>query len=178
MPDNSLALDRSYVDVLFDHFPTGVMVADDRAYYVDVNQAACQLLGRARDQIVGQHLSAIVAPGRMAEVDLQWRSFLRDGAQQGLFDVTMADGTSQRVQFHARANFVPGLHCSFLTPFATRQPSGAPGNDPLTLCAWSKRVLHKGEWLTLEQYLLDAHGLTVSHGISPQAFVEASKLHP
>ncbi len=178
MPDNSLALDRSYLDVLFDHFPTAVMVADDRACYVDVNQAACQLLGRARDQIVGHHLSAIVAPGRMAEVDLQWRAFLRDGAQQGLFDVTLPNGSVRPVQFHARANFVPGLHCSFLTSIAARQPSGGPGDDHLTLCAWSKRVLHKGQWLTLEQYLLDAHGLTVSHGISPEAFAEVSTLNP
>jgi len=46
-----MAEDRSYLNVLFDHFPTRVLVADDRAFYVDVNQAACQLLDRTREQL-------------------------------------------------------------------------------------------------------------------------------
>lgn len=50
-----MADDRSYLGVLFEHFPTGVMVADDRAYYVDVNQAACLLLGRSREQLIVKH---------------------------------------------------------------------------------------------------------------------------
>lgn len=170
-----MAETRSHLDVLFDHFPTGVLVADDRAYYVDVNQAACQLLGRPRDQIIGQHLSTIVAPGRSAEVDLQWRSFIRDGSQQGIFQVVLADGTTRQVQFNARANFMPGLHCSFLTPVEPDRPGGHAPSDLLTVCAWSKRVHHNGEWLTLEQYLLLAHGLFVSHGISPEAFAEVTK---
>jgi len=167
-----MADDRNYLSVLFDHFPTGVMIADDRAYYVDVNQVACQLLGRPREHIIGQHLSTIVAPARRADVDLQWQSFIRDGRQQGVFELVLTDGTTRRVQFNARANFVPGLHCSFLSPVPADQPAAA-NDDLLTLCAWSKRVLHEGEWVTIEQYLMLAHGLFVTHGISPEAFVEA-----
>lgn len=167
--------DRHYLSVLFDHFPTGVMVADDHAYYVDANQAACRLLGRTCDQIVGQHLSAIVAPGRQAEVDLQWQSFIRDGSQQGIFEVVLADGRTRQVQFNAKANFVRGLHCSFLSDVSERTAMGSPADGQLTVCAWSKRVRYEGEWVTLEQYLMLAHGMFVSHGISPEAFVEASK---
>jgi PAS domain-containing protein len=150
------------------------LVADDRAFYVDANQTACQLLNRTREQIVGQHLSAIVAPGRMAEVDLQWQSFIRDGSQHGVFELVLTDGTTRRVQFNARANFVPGLHCSFLSPVPADQPAAA-NDDLLTVCAWSKRVLYEGEWVTIEEYLMLAHGLFVTHGISPEAFAEASK---
>lgn len=167
--------DRSYLGVLFDHFPTGVLVADDRAFYVDVNQAACVLLNRTREQLVGQHLSALVAPGRAAEVDLQWQSFIRDGSQQGVFAVALADGTTRQLMFNARANFMPGLHCSFLTPMAPAVPDAPAASDLLTLCAWSKRVHWQGEWVTIEQYLLLAHGLFVTHGISPEAFTEVSK---
>jgi len=170
-----MAEDRSYLNVLFDHFATGVLVADDRAFYVDVNQAACQLLDRKREQLVGQHLSTIVAPGRVAEVNVQWQSFIRDGSQQGIFDVALTDGTIRQVQFNARANFFPGLHCSFLTPMAPPGPSAHVPSDLLTLCAWSKRVHYEGEWVTIEQYLLLAHGLFVSHGISPKAFDELAK---
>lgn len=173
MSSGTPAPDRHYLTVLFDHFPTGVMVADDRAYYVDANQAACVLLGRTREQIVGQHLSAIVAPGRQAEVDVQWQSFIRDGSQQGIFEVVHGDGSTRQVQFNAKANFVPGLHCSFLSESPQRE-TGETG-DLLTVCAWSKRVRYQGEWVGLEEYLLLAHGLFVSHDISPEAFAQAVK---
>lgn len=167
--------DRHYLSVLFDHFPAGVMVADNSAHYVDVNQAACGLLGRTRDQIVGQHLSTIVAPGRQAEVDVQWQAFIRDGSQQGIFEVTLVDGGTRQVQFNAKANFVPGLHCSFLTEVPQPGPTTGSADSPLTVCAWSKRVYYQGEWISLEQYLLLAHGLFVTHGISPEAFAQISK---
>ncbi|MBA3948637.1 MAG: PAS domain-containing protein [Acidobacteria bacterium] len=145
-----------------------MMIADDHARYVDVNRTACELLGRARDAIVGEHLSTIVAPGRQAEVDVQWQAFLRDGSQQGIFEVLGMDGTTRRVQFNARAHFAPGLHCSFLSAVgAASLTEKAP--DTLTVCAWTKRVLFEGQWRTLEEYLLQAHGLPVSHGISPEA---------
>jgi PAS domain S-box-containing protein len=173
MPSGPAPLDRHYLSVLFDHFPAGVMVADDRAYYVDANQAACQLLGRTREQIVGQHLSVIVAPGRQAEVDVQWQSFIRDGSQQGIFEVVLADGSTRQVQFNAKANFAPGLHCSFLSESPQRETGES--DDLLTVCAWSKRVRYEGKWVTLEQYLMLAHGMFVTHGISPEAFADAVK---
>jgi len=166
--------DPNYLKMLFEHSPTGVMIADDHARYVDVNRAACELLGRARDAIVGEHLSTIVAPGRQAEVDLQWQAFLRDGSQHGIFEVLRMDGTTRHVQFHARAHFVPGLHCSFLSAVGVAPLTGKAA-DTLTVCAWSKRVLFEGQWLTLEEYLLLAHGLLVSHGISPEAFRQLKK---
>jgi PAS domain S-box-containing protein len=175
METGPAAVDRQYLDVLFDHFPTAVLVADDGAYYVDANQAACAMLRRTRNQIIGQHLSAIVAPGRQAEVDLQWQSFIRDGSQQGVFEVVDGDGSARQVQFHAKANFVRGLHCSFLSEVPQRKPVTGSGVDVLTVCAWSKRVRYEGEWVPLEQYLMLAHTLFVSHGISPEAFAEAAK---
>ena len=162
---------RTYLDVLFDHFPTGVLIADDRAYYVEANRAACALLNRSRDQLVGHHLSTVVAPGRQAEVDLQWRAFIRDGIQQGVFEIVLPDGSTRVVQFNARANFAPGLHCSFLSP-ANRDSGAANAQDEVvTLCAWSKRILHQGAWLTIEEYLLLAQGVFVTHGMSPDPFV-------
>jgi PAS domain S-box-containing protein len=161
------------LSVLFEHYPTGVAIADDGAYYVDVNDAACQLLGRQRDELIGQHLSTIVAPGREAEVDVQWRSFIRDGSQQGVFEIARPDGTVRRLQFNARANFTPGLHCSFLSPLPAEQHGDRETSDQITVCAWTKRVRYQGEWMPLEQYLLVAHGRFVTHGISPGAFRQA-----
>lgn len=152
---------------LFDSLPTAVLVADDRAFYVSANLAAAKLLERPRNEVVGVHLSDIVSPGRQAEADAQWQSFIRDGEQSGVFALTLPDGRHRLAYFHARANFLPGLHCSFLTPIPDETPQ--PGAELLTMCAWTKRVRLDGEWMSIERYLGQVHGVSVSHGISPGA---------
>lgn len=159
----------SYLRALFDRSHVGILVANDAATYVDANARICQLLGGPREEVVGRSLSDFIRPGNAPAVATQWRAFLRDGQQSGVFDLRRLDGTYQTVSFHAQANFVPGLHCSFLTPVA-RAPAGATP-DMVTLCAWTKRVcVDHDEWIPLEDYLARAHGKSVSHGISPQAY--------
>ena len=38
----------------------------------------------------------------------------------------------------------------------------------VTVCAWSRTIQFKGEWLTLEEYLARRFNVSVTHGISPQ----------
>ncbi len=44
------------------------------------------------------------------------------------------------------------------------------------MCAWTKRVNVEGEWLEVETYLQRRFGLTVTHGISEEAFAEQEKV--
>ena len=162
-----------YLRDLFESLDVGVLVADDVAFYVDVNGAACRLFDRSRADIIGHHLSEFIPGSRAAEVDLQWRAFLRDGVQTGVFSIQLPDLSSREFHFDARANIAPGLHCSFLTPI----PSPAGLSDPhacLTVCAWTKRILFDGKWMPLESYLKQAHGISVTHGICPEAFRDHS----
>jgi GAF domain-containing protein len=39
----------------------------------------------------------------------------------------------------------------------------------VTVCAWTKRAKIDGEWLTFDEFLTQKMGLTVSHGIHPDA---------
>jgi len=156
---------------LFDCFPTGVLIANDDAIYVAANAAASELLGRPREKLVGAHLADLVASGRRHEVTAQWQAFLRDGMQNGAFAVQLPDGQQRRVQFHAQANFVPGLHCSFFELEQTPSPTSAQynGKPLVTMCAWTKQVKVGNAWLSVERYLDDHHGTVVSHGLCPSA---------
>jgi PAS domain-containing protein len=154
---------------LFESFPTAILLANDAAFYVGANRAACALLGRSHDQVVGMHLSDVVAPGRRREVDVQWQAFLRDGVQSGVFLLELSEGT-RSVQFQAQANFVPGVHCSFLTPVAAPAERGLEDEPLLTLCAWTKMVKVGDRWVALEQFLQSRLGQRVTHGICPTAF--------
>jgi PAS domain S-box-containing protein len=156
-----------YLRTLLDRSPMGILVANDAATYVDVNAAACQFLKGKREEILGRNLADFLRPGHAAQAATQWRAFLRDGRQSGVLELRRLDGGYQTVHFHAEANFQPGLHCSFLT--AVPEPISSV-SDLLTLCAWTKQVCIDDEWMPLEDYFVRAHGKSVSHGISPQAY--------
>jgi hypothetical protein len=38
----------------------------------------------------------------------------------------------------------------------------------VTVCAWSKTVEDRGEWVTFEEYLHRRFDLRVTHGLSPE----------
>lgn len=42
----------------------------------------------------------------------------------------------------------------------------------VTICAWSKQVRHKGEWISIEDYLERVHRIQASHGLSPRRAIE------
>ena len=152
---------------LFDHLEVAVLVADDHAVYRDANAAACRLLRRSRDEVVGLHLSEIVVEGTRDAVDVQWRGFLRDGAQSGIFPLSVGAGVQVMTRFVARANVIPGLHCSFMSEV---EPETLNDTALLTVCAWTNRVRWNDRWVSLGEYLHKAHGITVSHGMCPDAF--------
>lgn len=162
--EQALALHRA----LLNTFDTAVLVSDDSGRYVEVNDATCQLLGGRRSDIVDRHVSDFLPAGvSKADVDVQWRAFLRNGVQSGLFALKALNGEEILCNFNARANFAPGLHCSFLTRVGARRE---PTAGHLVVCAWSHRVKWEDQWISMEAYLQKAHGVTVSHGISPEVF--------
>ena len=156
---------------LLDHLDVAVLVADDSATYVDANASACALLGLPRDAIVGHGLWEFVVDGTREAVLLQWKAFLRDGAQSGVFPMKVERDREVLVQFHATANVVQGLHCSFLSPTSPLSSAPPSGDERfLVVCAWTHRVKWEGRWVSLEEYLQRAHGVSVSHGMCPDAF--------
>ena len=40
----------------------------------------------------------------------------------------------------------------------------------VTMCAWSKRVQYKGDWVPLEEYMRKRFGIRISHGISQEEY--------
>jgi len=156
------------LQALFDRLDSGIPVADDTAHSVDANAAACSLMSRDRPAGVGHHLSEFVLGARQTEVELQWATFIRDGSQAGVFPMLLPDDSTRPLTFHARANFVPGLHCSFLLQIPVATEPSSDSRDLLTVCAWTKRVKHDARWLSVAEYLQDVQGVLVTHGISPE----------
>ena len=48
-------------------------------------------------------------------------------------------------------------------------PRAHTDHNLVTLCAWSNTLRYDGEWISIDKYLSKRFGLSVSHGISPEA---------
>lgn len=120
------ALERSeYRDLgrirsLISRSEVAVLVADDRARYVAVNEAACALTGYTESELVGMSLPDLTAPVDAAVADRLWTAFVDHRRQRGDFALWAKDRSAVIVRYEAIANVVPGLHVSFLRALAPR----------------------------------------------------------
>jgi PAS domain S-box-containing protein len=96
-----------------------VIVVDDARTFVDVNPAACRLLGLSAPELLGRRFDDFLEPG----VDLKtaWESFLQSGEQAGELRVTRPDGEVRHVEYSATARFVAGRHLAILRDIAGRK---------------------------------------------------------
>ncbi|HSP09587.1 MAG TPA: PAS domain-containing protein [Candidatus Dormibacteraeota bacterium] len=96
---------------------TGVMVADDAGKYVAVNGSMCAMLGYEReDMLLGMSVWDLT-PERYGDSGAaMWGDFIAAGEGFGTYQLVRADGSLATFDFIARANVIPGLHVSILTP--------------------------------------------------------------
>jgi PAS domain S-box-containing protein len=93
------------------------VIANDERQIVDANDAACELLGRTREEILELRIEDITAPELAPEVERMWAQFLALRRLSGVFGVVRPDGRTRVVNFAALADFpVPGIHLSRLRP--------------------------------------------------------------
>ena len=115
-PAQELARSEARWHAMFEQAPLAILVADDSRCFVEANAAAGELLGAAREQIIGAPIQDFILlphPGRPANADSRWTSFLSTGHQAGECIILRPDGSKRYADFYARANFEPGLHLCF-----------------------------------------------------------------
>jgi PAS domain S-box-containing protein len=109
--------------LMFMNSPLPSLVVDDVRKILDVNAAACELLGVERSQAIGN--SATMFSQDSAEYDLEeWNQFLQAGASLGQRNLRRSDGNLIGVEYVIK-NVLPGLNV--VTAVATH-PGGVPLN--------------------------------------------------
>jgi len=89
-----------------------ILVADDNRRYVDVNEAAAQVLGLPREEIIGRCVDDFFGQARGESVPEAWEAFIGDGVQAGICELIAPP--RRRFAYRAKANFAPGFHLSIL----------------------------------------------------------------
>ena len=100
LPDKFRAVFEHTLDALF-------LFTDDHRL-IEVNPAACALVGQSAEQVKGQAIERFLKIRFPAGV--RWASILQDGVREGEGTVHSAVGMRRHVTFRTCANLLPGLH--------------------------------------------------------------------
>lgn len=115
------------LQALFDEALDAMLIADDAGSYVDVNPAACELLGLSREEILTKSIGDFLEPG--VDFSQGWQQFLEQGRVRGESRVLRPDGTVRETENTAVANFVPHRHLSILRDITERKRIEAERNQ-------------------------------------------------
>ncbi len=100
------------LQAIFDHSQAAIFLTDNEGRFVDVNPAACQLLGYTRPEFLQKTVWDIFLQANSTEGPLIWQQMLQAGTVSGEIALLCKDGSPIDLEFRAVANILPGLHLS------------------------------------------------------------------
>ncbi|MCT7993973.1 PAS domain S-box protein [Laspinema olomoucense] len=103
-----LLQDNQPFQALFAAALDAMMIIDDRGYYLDLNRAACSLLGLLPQDLRGCTLRDFTAPG--FDFDQSWQTWLAQGEMCGKVRLIRPDREVREVEYVAKANFWRDYH--------------------------------------------------------------------
>jgi PAS domain S-box-containing protein len=92
-----------------------ILVVDDQRRCVEVNLAACRLLGLPRRAALGSAVDDFLTPGMRKRLDHVWRAFREGGGHAGPFELSSQAAEVHEVNLSVVANVLPGRHLLILS---------------------------------------------------------------
>jgi PAS domain S-box-containing protein len=108
--------------------PQAVVVVTDRRRCAEANEAACDLLGLSREEIVGRRLDSLLGPEMGERLAHVWTAFSEAGGHAGPFSLP----NGSEIQISLTPNLMPDRHLLVLAPIAAGMvtaPAGAAADS-------------------------------------------------
>ncbi|MFO7540339.1 MAG: GAF domain-containing protein [Chloroflexota bacterium] len=115
------AEEHQRLQAIFNHALDAIFLADDEARLIDVNPAACRITGYSRDALLQRSLWDITPPAYIESGEKSWQKLLAFGRQTDEGKLLCSDGSIVRIEYHAAANIIPGLHLFILRDISDRK---------------------------------------------------------
>lgn len=94
----------------FETTPDGIMIVDDRGYYVEVNASMARMLRTTPQEMVGRHFREFIPADYLEQAQGAFGDLLQQGGLTMEFPLQAVDGTLIWCEWASRSHFVPGLH--------------------------------------------------------------------
>jgi len=106
---------------IFDQAPTGILLLSKDLLYLEANPAMCRLLGRSREEIVGQHSSSFMPSDRKEEAAKIAKELEEFGVWSGTFPLLRADGSHVELEWNVAVHSAPGVRLAIVTDITQRR---------------------------------------------------------
>jgi PAS domain-containing protein len=90
-----------------------IVVADDQRRFIALNDAAVEILGMARTDVLGRCIDEFFSSAAGEDIPTAWRKFIAEGMQIGICELS-TPGPRRRFEYRAKSNFAQGVHLSVL----------------------------------------------------------------
>jgi PAS domain S-box-containing protein len=104
--------------LLFENSRDAILIADDAGHFLQLNQAACELLGYSREELLEMKVFDLVAADP-PDASARYQASLQAGSGEGEFSFVRRDGES-RTSLYSACRFAPGRHLSILRDITER----------------------------------------------------------
>jgi PAS domain S-box-containing protein len=111
---------KQRLEAIFKGTHDAILLANDKGKYVQVNNAACAILGYPEWQLLSLSVQDLVVGITPGEVNL-WNEFLNAGNQKGIIELKKKNGDIIICHYNATSNVLPGLHLSIITDITERE---------------------------------------------------------
>jgi PAS domain S-box-containing protein len=95
---------------VFENALDAILLIDDTARFIDGNPAFCHLLGYSREELLLLTVWDVTPTPQRARIPELLSHFLSAGTQSGEYALLCKNGAMCEIEYHAVANFLPGLH--------------------------------------------------------------------
>jgi PAS domain S-box-containing protein len=119
--EHRIGAERARFQAVFERASDAMIIAADDGTYLNVNSAACDLMGRPEEELLGKTAADFTYDD--FDFDAAWDSFREEAEDRGLFPVARPDGSVRVAEYAASANILPGLHLSVLRDITDRRES-------------------------------------------------------
>jgi PAS domain S-box-containing protein len=116
---------------VFENALRGILLLDQHLNYLEVNPAMCEMLGRSREEIVGQPLSRVMLSETSPDLQEIERALQADGAWRGVFPLLRSNGEPVHLEWYISAHKFPGVRLAVVTDMTERLLLEAERNDLL-----------------------------------------------
>ena len=164
LADQALVASERRYRALFERAGDAILIADDSGHWVDVNEAAAELLGLPTADIIGRSLADFVVDALDGiGIEAAWTALRALGEVRGEIRLRSHSGEILEVEYTAVADISPGLHLGVLRDITERRRHErsasqrerimdalrrlAPGDDPeATANAICAEIVDHGEF--------------------------------
>lgn len=117
----SLLTSEQEFKAVFDTTMDALLIADNDGRYLAANPAACQLLGRASNEIIGDSVEMLFSHENHSVFEQMWFRFLSERHMSGELLLACRQDEPCYVNFRAIAHFLPSKHLFVLQDITSRK---------------------------------------------------------